>query len=108
VNAAGPRLPEVTPAKLWRVPLEVLIDRLPNVPVMLLDFWNRPQVDPDPPPGVATLVFETTTVYELSEARDGEWARLVSSPAPFDAIWEGSGARVRMSAYGSTTWKVSR
>ena len=82
-----PRLPEISPTKLWQIPLEVLIDRLPSVPVMHLDFWNRPQVAPDLPAPVGEVSDEAATVYTLPEARESEWAVLVSSPPPFDIIW---------------------
>ena len=82
-----PRLPEVSAGKLWRIPLEVLIDNLPSVPVTHLDSWNRPDVDADLPPPVQTLVSETSTVYSLPEAREAKWALMLGSPAPFTAIW---------------------
>ena len=82
-----PRLPEISPTKLWQIPLEVFIDRLPSVPVMHLDRWNRPEVALDLPSPVGEVSDEATTVYTLPEARESEWAVLVNSPAPFEIIW---------------------
>ena len=81
------RPPEISPTKLWQMPLKVLIDRLPSVPVMHLDSWNRPEVAPDLPSPVGEVSDEATTVYTLPEARESEWAVLVNSPAPFETIW---------------------
>jgi PGF-pre-PGF domain-containing protein len=81
------RLPEMSAAKLWEVPLELLMENLPSVPVMHLDFWNRPQVPGDLPDPVASQVSQSVTEYALPEARENEWAVLVSSPAPVDRIW---------------------
>ena len=81
-----PRLPEVTAPKLWEIPLEVLTENLPSVPVMHLDFWIRPQVAPDLAPPTGEAVGDRT-VYSLPEARGGEWAALVASPAPIHNLW---------------------
>lgn len=82
-----PRLPEVSPDRLWDMPLETLLDRLPNVPVMQLDRWNRPDVLDDLPAPTGTEVSDTLTTCNVPETRVSEWATVVSSPAPFDRIW---------------------
>jgi PGF-pre-PGF domain-containing protein len=79
-----PRLPEASAAKLWEVPVQVLMDNLPSVPV---DFWNRPEVDPSLPEPQGTDVSETMSVYTLPEARESQWALLVGSPLPIERLW---------------------
>ena len=81
------RLPEATALKLWEIPLQVLIDNLPSVPVMHLDFWNRPKVDPDLQPAKGEERSPTVSVYTLPQARESEWALLVGSPLPFERLW---------------------
>ena len=82
-----PRLPEASASKLWEVPVQVLIDNLPSVPVMHLDFWNKPAVDPSLPEPQGTDVTPTMSVYTLPEARESQWALLVGSPAPIERLW---------------------
>ena len=82
-----PRLPEASAAKLWEVPVQVLMDNLPSVPVMHLDFWNRPEVDPSLPEAQGTDVSETMSVYTLPEASESQWALLVGSPLPIERLW---------------------
>ena len=80
------RLPEISPKKLWEMPLHVLMDELPSVPVTHLDVWIRPEVDPELSPPVSSRPSETLTVYTLPEAPESDWALLVNSPAPLDAV----------------------
>jgi len=82
-----PRLPEISPEKLWEFPLELLIDKLPSVPVMHLAAWNRPQVPADLSPATTTRSDENVTEYTLAEARENQWAQLAGSPAPFERVW---------------------
>ena len=82
-----PRLPEMSPEKLWEFPLELLIDKLPSVPVMHLDSWNRPQVPADLSPAQTTRSDDNVTEYTLAEARENQWALLAGTPAPFERVW---------------------
>ena len=82
-----PRLPEATPGKLWEIPLQILIDNLPSVHVMHLDFWNSPRVDPSLPYPVGTDLSPTKSTYTLPRADEGKWALLVGSPVPIERIW---------------------
>ena len=82
-----PRLPEMSPEKLWEFPLELLIDKLPGVSVMQLDSWNPPEVPASLSPAETTRSDENVTEYTLAEAREDQWALLVGSPAPFERIW---------------------
>ena len=81
------RLPEMSPDKLWGVPLQSLMDKLPSVPVMHLDFWIRPEVDPELPQPESEEPREDLTVYTLPEVWESEWALLVGSPSPIDTMW---------------------
>ena len=81
-----PRLPEVTPEKLWDIPLGVLMDALPSVPVTHLDRWNLPAVDPELPPP-RRVGDDVSAQYVLPQAKAGEWALVVGSPGIIDAIW---------------------
>ena len=81
------RLPEASTIKLWEVPLQTLMDNLPSVPVMHLDFWNRPEVDPALRPAEREELSPLTAVYTLPEAREAEWALLVGSPLPVERLW---------------------
>ncbi len=82
-----PRLPEISPGKLWEMPLTLLLRKLPSVPAMHLDFWNRPDVPPDLQDPVGKTISEAIDEYTLPQARAQEWALIVGSPAPFDRIW---------------------
>ena len=82
-----PRLPEMSPQKLWEFPIELLIDKLPGVPVMHLVSWNRPQVPADLSPAETTRSDENVTEYTLAEARESQWALIVGSPAPIERVW---------------------
>lgn len=81
------RLPEVTPARLWDVPVQVLAAELPSVPIMHLDFWVRPEPPAGLAPATGVDLSEDITAYTLPVSRTGEWAQLVGSPAPFETIW---------------------
>lgn len=80
-------LPEMSADKLWGLPFEMLIEKLPSVPVMHLDFWIPPKKDPDLPDTVATETTPTQVVYTLPQTREQAWSLLVSSPAPFEKVW---------------------
>lgn len=80
-------LPEVSAQKLWEMPLQLLIDKLPGVPVMHLDFWIRPEVDPDLPAPVSDQIDPTLVEYTVPETVQGDWALVVGSPTPFDKVW---------------------
>jgi PGF-pre-PGF domain-containing protein len=82
-----PRLPEMSPQKLWEFPLELLMEKLPGVPVMHLDSWNRPPVPADLVPAETTRSDEDVTEYALAEARESQWAVIVGSPAPIERVW---------------------
>ena len=81
------RLPEISAQKLWEMPPELLLGKLPSVDAMHLNAWVRPQVAPDLPEPVAALPSDDRSVYIVPEGRESEWALVVASPAPFDRIW---------------------
>ena len=82
-----PRLPEASATKLWEIPLQVLLDNLPSVHVMHLDFWNQPRVDPGLPEPVGTDLSPTKSSYTLPRVGEGKWALLVGSPVPIERVW---------------------
>ena len=81
-----PRLPEVSPTKMWQIPLSVLLDNLPSVPVMHLDFWLAPQVAAGLSGPTSRQVAEGVVEYTVPDTVAGGWAQVVASPAPFDSI----------------------
>ncbi len=82
-----PRLPEMSAEKLWELPLELLIDKLPSVPIMHLDPWLSPRVPSDLSPAETTASDENVTEYTLAEARENQWAQIAGSPAPIERVW---------------------
>ena len=82
-----PRLPEISPAKLWEMPLQLLMDKLPTVPVMHLDSWNRPPVPVDLPPARPMAAGQDLTEFLLPEARGGQWAEVAGDLPDVDRMW---------------------
>ena len=82
-----PRLPEVSPQRLWLMPVQFLLEQLPSVPAMHLNSWNRPEVDPELPSARLEQPTSALSIYTVPEVRAGEWALVVGSPAPIETIW---------------------
>lgn len=80
------RMPEVTPQRMWAMPLELLIQKMPSAPVSHLDFWLKPHPAAERDAPVATELSETATEYAIAPTAVGEWSALVGSPQGIDRI----------------------
>ena len=80
------RLPEMSAAKLFEIPADVLFAKLTSVPVSQLAFETPPQVDPNLPPPQAVQVTATLALYTVPATGVLVWGALVSSPAPIEKI----------------------
>ena len=74
----------MSPRKLFEVPIEVLIQELPNVPVEAVSREVVPEAVGDMPGRVITT--PTLAVYEPTDHSSQTWAVLVGSPIPIDKI----------------------
>ena len=79
------RLPEMSPDKLFGIPIEVLFDRLPSVPTEQLVFEETPEVDPSLLPPTVTRV-GNRAIYTVPDTGELKWAKLVGSPVFIDGI----------------------
>ena len=80
------RLPEMSPAKLYAIPAQVLFDKLPKAPVDQLVIEDLPDLDPDLPPPVAVQVTPTLVIYTSPLTGVLTWGKVVGSPAPIETI----------------------
>ena len=79
------RLPEMSPDKLFGIPIEVLFDSLPSVPTEQLVFEETPEVDPSLLPPTVTRV-GNRAIYTVPDTGELKWAKLVGSPVFIDGI----------------------
>ena len=79
------RLPEMSPDKLFGIPIEVLFDSLPSVPTEQLVFEETPEVDPSLFPPTVTRV-GNRAIYTVPDTGELKWAKLVGSPVFIDGI----------------------
>ena len=80
------RLPELSPAKLFSMPRDVLFQKLPNAPTEQLVGEVEPQPDPDLAPPTAVQETASRVAYTVPATRRGSWSTLVGSPAPIERI----------------------
>ncbi|MDP6510869.1 MAG: PGF-pre-PGF domain-containing protein [Dehalococcoidia bacterium] len=76
------RLSEVSPGKVHVVDAEVLLLKMPDVPVEHLIAEVAPTPPPGLPPSVKMEETATAARYTTPEGRTGEWANLVATPPP--------------------------
>jgi hypothetical protein len=74
------RMSEVTLQRMWAMPLELLIQKMPSAPVSHLDFWLKPHPAPERDAPVATELSEIATEYAIAPTAAGEWSALVWKP----------------------------
>ena len=79
------RLPEMTPAKLFGIPPDVLFLRLPMVPTESITFENPPVEDPSLLPPTVVIV-GNMAIYRLPATGKLKWAKLVGSPVFIDKV----------------------
>lgn len=79
-------LPEMSPDKLFEIPLDVLFSSLPSVPVEPFAFAVSPPVDPNLPLPTVTEVTDTLSIYAVPNTGELTWVTMVGSPAPIEKI----------------------
>ncbi|MDA1347474.1 MAG: PGF-pre-PGF domain-containing protein, partial [Chloroflexi bacterium] len=80
------RLPEMSPAKLFSLPSNVLFQKMPNAPTEQLVGEVEPVPDPSLPLPTAVQETSSRVAYTVPATRRGSWSKLVGSPAPIERI----------------------
>ena len=80
------RMPEVTPDRMWAMPLGLLMEKMPSAPVMSLDTWVRPEPVPGRDAPSSESLSETLSRYSIPRTASREWSTIIGSPAPLDKV----------------------